>query len=299
MTNHTIDTLEELKDFDPSLKKSLFSTPSASKFFKQEKVKVLILKFLILEDQELEDTYLRFIFIDNKVFQFFDEKNIVELKEDLDDFYIKIRSKIKYTQKLFMALIDEVDILEDSIYERKVSHFFMDAWFQFKKDISKIERSSSRSSELMKELNRSLAKDNLFDDLEKIQDLLSSFQSLARNAQIQVSKLDSLHHYYTSLKNEKINSNIYLLTIMSGIFLPLNIIVGFFGMNTENLFFKDNAQGTQYVLYLLAGSFVLMTIGIPLSKYFTKIIFSNILSRYDFYKRISRKWKGFTDVFNK
>jgi magnesium transporter len=57
------------------------------------------------------------------------------------------------------------------------------------------------------------------------------------------------------------NRSIYILTIISVIFLPLNLVVGFFGMNTGGLPFQ-HAMGTMDAfisMILFAG---LLTIGV-------------------------------------
>jgi magnesium transporter len=46
------------------------------------------------------------------------------------------------------------------------------------------------------------------------------------------------------------NRNIYYLTVLSGIFLPLTLIIGFFGMNIGGLLLADNENGTLYVVLI-------------------------------------------------
>lgn len=47
---------------------------------------------------------------------------------------------------------------------------------------------------------------------------------------------------------------IYILTIISAVFLPLNLVVGFFGMNTSGLPFTDSeTNGTLNVVYLMSS----------------------------------------------
>ena len=47
------------------------------------------------------------------------------------------------------------------------------------------------------------------------------------------------------------NHIIYTLTIISAIFLPLNLIVSFFGMNTSGLPFTGGSSGTFVVTGLM------------------------------------------------
>ncbi|HFC03455.1 MAG TPA: hypothetical protein ENJ74_01155, partial [Nitratifractor salsuginis] len=50
--------------------------------------------------------------------------------------------------------------------------------------------------------------------------------------------------------DERMNRNMYWLTIISAIFLPLTLLTGFFGMNTGGLPFTEDPSGTAKVLLL-------------------------------------------------
>lgn len=66
-----------------------------------------------------------------------------------------------------------------------------------------------------------------------------------------ITRLNELHLLMSSIKNEKINQSLYFLSILSAIFLPLNLIVGFFGMNTNDLFLSNVKNATWYVFALI------------------------------------------------
>jgi len=66
-----------------------------------------------------------------------------------------------------------------------------------------------------------------------------------------LEKLDALKTFNITKNNEQMNQTIYILTLLSGVFLPLNLIVGFFGMNTTSLPFTVGEGGTYYVVTLL------------------------------------------------
>lgn len=85
------------------------------------------------------------------------------------------------------------------------------------------------------------------------------------------------------------NKNIYLLTVLSGIFLPLNLIVGFFGMNTEGLLFKDDPNGTTYVLYALTGIFLAFVLGFNILNLIDRFFFRWWLGRSKLYNKMSNK----------
>jgi magnesium transporter len=58
------------------------------------------------------------------------------------------------------------------------------------------------------------------------------------------------------------NRIIYILTIISAIFLPLNLVVGFFGMNTTSLPFTKHAGGTYNVVLIMIFLGILTSFGV-------------------------------------
>lgn len=56
--------------------------------------------------------------------------------------------------------------------------------------------------------------------------------------------LDDIYAFIQSVKNDKINRNIYMLTMISALLLPLNFITSFFGMNTNGLFLSEYPNAT-------------------------------------------------------
>ena len=58
------------------------------------------------------------------------------------------------------------------------------------------------------------------------------------------ARIDDIYAHIQSLKNDKINRNIYMLTMISALLLPLNFITSFFGMNTNGLFLSEYPNAT-------------------------------------------------------
>ena len=65
-------------------------------------------------------------------------------------------------------------------------------------------------------------------------------------------RVEDIYSFIQSDKNDKINKNIYLLTLLSALFLPLNFITGFFGMNTNGMFLSSFKDGTFIVFAFTA-----------------------------------------------
>lgn len=80
--------------------------------------------------------------------------------------------------------------------------------------------------------------------------------TLKNNKEI-ITRLNEIHLLMSAIKNEKMNQSLYFLSILSAIFLPLNLIVGFFGMNTNDLFLSNVKHATWYVFALIC--FILLS----------------------------------------
>ena len=93
------------------------------------------------------------------------------------------------------------------------------------------------------------------------------------------------------------NKNIYMLSVISGIFLPLNLIVGFFGMNTNGLFLANNTNATMIVFYIIVSIFTFLLIGIPTLNFINKIFVSKVFGRYSVYAKLSKKLEKVNDEF--
>ncbi|RUM68816.1 MAG: magnesium transporter [Sulfurospirillum sp.] len=165
---------------------------------------------------------------------------------DMNQFLDKLTEKlIKDIQKYHY----EIELMEESLYENRLSGMFMQQWLSYKKDVSLIHRlmfHAALSFELFithhkrYEHFEELAYADLYEHMVRIRDL----------AKAAMDKLDNLYDFYRAKVDEKMNRNVYYLTILSGIFLPLTLMTGFFGMNTGGLPWTDDPDGTTKVVLL-------------------------------------------------
>lgn len=155
-----------------------------------------------------------------------------------------------YLDKLADALLksfgtyqERIADMEEMLYADRKSEHFMTNWLGLKRDILRIERIMTRAVETMQDLIERYESDGGFP-LNHYVDLHEHMDRITRSATLQLSKLDYLYNFHNARTNEKMNKMIYLLTIISAVFLPLNLVVGFFGMNTSGLPFTEGAAGT-------------------------------------------------------
>lgn len=282
---YEILSTNELQDYE----RSLNEVNHVSRHVIENDIEILTLRDLRIHEEDLTTSSLSYIFKKQKIYVYSPIKKRGRLLEGShSDLIDAISQTYSMNSEILSAYSSQVDLLEDYIYEREIPNHFMDLWFDLKKGVLKIERYYSRYiSTLTFFINNHKDSVNIeeygFDlILEKSQFSLSQSSGL-------ISKLDTIHHYYSSIKNDKLNRNIYLLTLLSGIFLPLNLIVGFFGMNTENLIFHGDPSGTKYVIQVLVASFLMMTLGFKLAKTLDSLFLKNLLGKYKFYQTLTSK----------
>lgn len=157
--------------------------------------------------------------------------------------------------KSFSKYQELIGDMEERLYEDRTTGALMTEWLGLKRDILRIERILMRTSDTMQEVLHHYEEEVPFP-LNHYMDLHEHIDRILRSATLQLSKLDYLYNFYSARTNEKMNRLIYLLTIISAIFLPLNLVVGFFGMNTGGLPFAEGDFGTLKAVLLMLSLMV-------------------------------------------
>jgi magnesium transporter len=221
-----------------------------SLFDKTDNYNIFITRIPVLTDK-LSNISLGFIITENESHFF----NInTESFELLEDKYMSIHSLIdKQTDKLLKSYIKYQELvldMEENLYANNTDSHFLNTWLNLKLDILKIEKVLIRSTNTLEDFIRYYKRDSNFP-LNHFIDLHEHLDRIIRSATLQLSKLDDLYNFYNAKSNDKMNKMIYVLTIISAIFLPLNLVVGFFGMNTTGLPFSTGENGTYYAIFFI------------------------------------------------
>jgi len=240
MTNLQLDEL---------LLKDIQNPDHPSDFIPRKEYDVLILRLPEVKKHTIAIKSYAFVIKDDECYVYDREKgtfkkigSLIELNKFLDE---KTQKLIKEIKKYHY----EIELLEESLYDGRLSSDFMQKWLTYKKEVSLIQRlmfHAALSFELFvthhkKHTSSSfqeLAYADLYEHMVRIRDL----------AQAAMDKLDNLYDFYRAKVDEKMNRNVYYLTLLSGIFLPLTLVTGFFGMNTGGLPWTDDPNGTWKVV---------------------------------------------------
>jgi len=218
-----------------------------SDFIPMEDHSILILRFPEIVSNRIEVVSYAFIvrqehcyIFDRKKEQFEELGSLLNLNSFLDQ---KTNDLIKYIKGYYY----EIDRLEDSLYDNQLDEAFMSKWLTFKKELSLIHRlifDVVLSFELFITHHKRHAS---FEELAYA-DLHEHIERIRNLAKASLDKLDHLYDFYRAKVDEKMNRNVYYLTLLSGIFLPLTLISGFFGMNTGGLPYVNDPIGTWKVV---------------------------------------------------
>ncbi len=148
---------------------------------------------------------------------------ILEHQEELNEY-----EKIYASRKNFNQFIKRHHFLKYEIrkFQNKISHFY-----------ETLSICQSEQQNLKKELKNSTHEANVFRTM----------------ANEYACRIDDIYTFIQSIKNDKINQNIYILTMISAVMLPLNLITGFFGMNTQGLPFNETKNATIIVVSIMLG----------------------------------------------
>ncbi|MDD5371880.1 MAG: CorA family divalent cation transporter [Sulfurimonas sp.] len=222
--------------------------PSA--FDENKEYDMLIIRLPVI-NKELEVNSIGFIITRDYSYLYNrDEDRFEELSSRFEAPYEILDKTVDQLLKSFEDYHDLIVEMEEILYPNKTKDSFMKQWLRLKHNIVRIERVLMNASFTMSRAIDYYENSSDFP-INHYTDLHEHIERTLRSATLQLSKLDNIYKFYSAQTNEKLNHSIYILTIISAVFLPLNLLVGFFGINTSGLPFADGTSGTTSVVILM------------------------------------------------
>ena len=251
---HLYDTLDRFHLLD-------LKNPTHPSMFAEEANYDILILALPFKDKELKIDSHAFVF-DDATYYYFDKTSQTFLDfETMQKVYELLNEKTNTTMKMVASIHESIDWMEEKLYENTNLSSFMRHWLGHKKDLARTHRLLNVAEEVLEQFIESYLKEENFLAIH-FKDIHEHLERTNRSVLLAIDKLGNLYNFYTSRNNERMNKTIYLLTILSGIFLPLNLIVGYFGMNTQGLPFDEIASGSMIVTSLLGVCATCMAGGI-------------------------------------
>ena len=242
-----------LKEIDALILEDIENPNHPSEFIAQDEYSVLILRLPEIEKEKAAVVSFAFVIADGSVALYNREKSVLEKIGAYEQMVHFLDTRIDLLLKAVQRYHFDIELLEESLYEERISEMFMQEWLHYKKSVSLMHRvmfHATLAFELFVHAHKRYEK----FDLLAFSDILEHMGRIRDLSKSAMEKLDNLYDFYRAKVDEKMNKNVYYLTIISGIFLPLTLITGFFGMNTGGLPYTQDPNGTVKVILL---SFIL------------------------------------------
>jgi len=245
---------------DPLHKEDLANPVHPSVYIDDENYKFLILRLpSVTEQDDIVIISRGFVFFEEEIFQYDKElKRLVKLGNSWHSFYLYLDEIIDDTLDLATRMNDEVVDMEERLYGQQIPKDLLSSWFSHRSYLIRMNRVMRRTIDVYEKF---YTKNKQFFDayIHHFDDLLEHLSRSQRHIEHSIEKLNSIYSFYSAISNDKMNRSIYLLTIVSAVFLPLNLVVGFFGMNTGSLPFTTSG-GTLNVVMLLSSISIILVL---------------------------------------
>jgi len=202
---------------------------------------ILILRLPFINKESVDVVSYAFLIKNSKVYRY--ERKSKEFEElgGFEELYRYLDIRVDKILAKISKLHIEIAKMEDMLYENDTFMDFSSNWLKFKKELVMIERLMGHSLIAFERFVKHYK--NSIDELA-FKDLAEHIDRAFRFSKNAIEKLDYLYEYYKTRQDEKMNNIMFILTILSAVFLPLTLITGFFGMNTGGLPFTQDPQGT-------------------------------------------------------
>ena len=209
-------------------------------------------------NKEFGVTSYPFILSNNRTYYFDRAKDdFTDLGEGFGGLYKFIDRKVDYVVKMLLRFHEDIIVSEEGLYNNQTTDFLKD-WYEEKMNLIRVHRILLKGSSVLNEFLEFYQEGEEFLHNE-FEDIIEHIERSERSAQSGLLKLDQLYSFYSVRTSEKMNQSVYYLTIISAIFLPLNLAVGLFGMNTGGLPLAENTNGTFIAIGLMLGTTAILS----------------------------------------
>ncbi len=238
-----------LSDIDTLILEDIENPNHPSEFIAQEHYSVVILRLPEVHSEGVRVTSFAFVVADDEVCLYDREKAELKNMGSLQSLVMFLDTRIDALIKEVQRYHFDIELLEESLYEESVSEMFMQEWLHYKKSVSLIHRVMFHTTLAFELFVNYHKRSSSFDTLA-FADILEHMGRIRDLSKSAMEKLDNLYDFYRAKVDEKMNKNVYYLTVISGVFLPLTLMTGFFGMNTGGLPYTEDPLGTWKVVGL-------------------------------------------------
>lgn len=185
-----------------------------------------------------------------------------------EHFVLSLIEKLAVLTDDFVDKMDEkIDLMEDSIEHSKLNEF-SPQMSQMRRQIANIRRYLLPQKEAIDKLYRQKSKllsESFYDQVYLYSD---KFIQLIENLDMMRERALMLQEHFMANISHQQNSRLYLLAIISAIFLPLTFLSGLFGMNVGGMPGIEDAAAFWYVITFSVALTIALLVWFKKSRWF-------------------------------
>jgi magnesium transporter len=217
-----------------------------SDFVKTKNYSILVLRLPYIKKNSISSISYSFLIKKDIVYLYDRSKEDFQKIGNFDNLYDFLDEVVDKILIKLSKIHVKITKLEEEVYDENFEN--MSDWLIYKKELTLIEMLTYHAYFTLERFIKSYKNEI---DIIAFGDLKEHIDRALKLSKMSISKLDYLHDYYRGVMDEKTNRTMFILTIMSAIFMPLTLVTGFFGMNTGGLPFLDDPYGTMKVFIVM------------------------------------------------
>jgi zinc transporter len=188
--------------------------------------------------------------------------------KNTEDLLLAIIDQLEALTDEFVTKMDEqIDAAEDRIDDANMLEF-NPQMNQLRRQIAGIRRYLLPQKEAIDQLSRQKSKQFSASFYDQIYLYADKFIQLIENLDLIRERALMLQEHFMANLSHQQNSRLYLLAIISAIFLPLTFLSGLFGMNVAGMPGLEDTQAFWYIIIFSVGLTVSLLIWFKKSRWF-------------------------------
>ena len=148
---------------------------------------------------------------------------------------------------------EKMDELEEQIVQERATQQTLGTLYNLKRELASIRRTVQPLRDILGVLLREESELIQHSTLPYLRDLADHVNQVIETLESYRELIGGLMDVYYSIVNNRMNSVMKTLTIVSAIFIPLTFIAGIYGMNFQNMPELRSPTGYFWVLFVMAA----------------------------------------------
>ncbi|CUH78933.1 zinc transporter ZntB [Tropicibacter naphthalenivorans] len=177
---------------------------------------------------------------------------------DAADFVVRLTERLNYRiEDFWRQLEDEADALEEEVLTEEPPHDLRPRLVELRRRAIILRRYLQPQRDAMRTLQAAHPDWLEEDDLRALAEELDALERVVEDADAMRDRMALVRDELAGQLSDRLNRNMYLLSILSALFLPLGFLTGLFGINVAGL----PGSQTDGAFWLFSGGLFVVFLG--------------------------------------